>query len=127
MAFSKAHLFDKTLYLQSIWAKAHAHPARITIMTHLLDHGITPFSHLKKLINLSPPTTSQHIRFLVMKGILNVQEKYPHTYYELNTKTFTELSSMIRKLKTGFDPEDQNLFDESSMPTVSSTRGSAED
>ena len=50
MAYSKAPHFDALSFKQSFWSKALSHPARITILDHLLHHGVTPFYVLAKKI-----------------------------------------------------------------------------
>ncbi|HJW30085.1 MAG TPA: ArsR family transcriptional regulator, partial [Saprospiraceae bacterium] len=75
MAFSKAPLFDKPHFEQSFWSKALAHPARIIILTHLLEYGITPFYDFKKLIPLAPTTISQHLRQLRQAHLIKAYEK----------------------------------------------------
>ncbi len=102
MSFSKAHLFDSLPYYQSIWSKALSHPARITILNHLLENGSTPFYELSKLVPLSSTTTSQHIRHLRILGLIEAEEKTPHTFYQLIPGTCKNLAFMITDLNLGF-------------------------
>jgi DNA-binding HxlR family transcriptional regulator len=103
MAFSKARSFNAPLYDQSFWSKALAHPARIIILTHLLEKGTTPFYILKKKIPLARTTVSQHIRNLRQAGLIKVDEKYPHTYYTLNQKACKALAKKIQSLQYSFN------------------------
>lgn len=80
MAFSKAKHFDKVTYQQSFWSKALAHPARIIILSHLLENGTTPFHILRKKISLAKATVSQHLRILLHADLIEVEERFPHTY-----------------------------------------------
>ncbi len=102
MAFSKANHFNSTLYNQSIWSKAFAHPARISIMLHLLKNGITPFYELRRLIPLSSTTVSQHLRQLRKLGLIEAQEKCPHTFYLLNKGVCTKLALVVKILYREF-------------------------
>lgn len=102
MAFSKASHFDSISFRQSIWSKALAHPARIAILSHLLENGVTPFHTLARQIPLAKTTVSQHLRLLRHLSLIESYEKYPHTYYRLNHKTCTSLAEQLGHLNTGF-------------------------
>lgn len=98
MASSKADRFDKLLYEQSLWSKANAHPARIKIIDYLLAHGITPYKELCKAIPLARETVSQHLRSLRKLDIIKFDEKYPHSYYELNQEKCRDLLNKAKLL-----------------------------
>lgn len=92
MASSKAHHFDKLLYEQSICSKAFAHPARIMILTHLMENGTTPYSQLCREIPLARETVSQHLTFLREAHLVQLEEIFPHSYYTLNYHRCKELT-----------------------------------
>jgi ArsR family transcriptional regulator len=102
MAFSKARFFPEPLFNQSFWFKAQGHPARIIILSHLLQHGTTPFYILRKEIPLSRTTVCQHLKTLRENGLITVEEKHPHTYYTLNHKTCKGLAEKIKALQLSF-------------------------
>lgn len=102
MAYSKAPQFDTLTYEQSFWSKALAHPARIIILTHLLENGITPYHVLAKKIPLAPSTVSQHLRILRQTGLIDTSEIYPHTYSFLNLSICTELARKIKSINKSF-------------------------
>ena len=102
MAFSKAKFFDPLLYHQSSWSKALAHPARIIILTHLQENGITPFHVLKKKIPLAATTISQHLRILRTNGLIEAEEKFPYTYYKINRTTCEYLAIKLTDLQYEF-------------------------
>lgn len=102
MAYSKASQFDTLTYGQSFWSRALSHPARIIILTHLLENGITPYYVLAKKIPLAPSTVSQHLRILRQAGLINTSEIYPHTYYFLNQQLCKELSSKLKSVNKSF-------------------------
>lgn len=108
MAHSKAPLFDTHAYHQSFWAKALAHPARITILSHLLENGVTPFYTLAKRIPLAKTTVSQHLRMLRQAGLIESFDKYPHTYYRLNHEACKGLAQQINDLNNAFLPDPPN-------------------
>lgn len=102
MAFSKAPIFDTLIYHQSFWSKALAHPARIIILNHLLQNGITPFQELRVKIPLARETVSQHLRILRQAGLISAEERYPHTYYKLNHQTCNGLAQKIKDLHEAY-------------------------
>ncbi len=102
MAFSKAKLFPPLPYQQSFWSKAQSHPARIIILTHLLENGTSSFQEICKKIPLASTTVSQHLRFLLSGGFIDAKEKFPHTYYTLNRKVCKNLSIEMTELQIAF-------------------------
>src|SRR5262245_25356371 len=102
MAFSKAILFDPDRFNQSFWSKAFAHPARIIILTYLLENGTTSFHIIAKLIPLARPTVSQHFRFLRKAGLVTAEDIYPHTYYQLSNKLCKKLAARMIAMETSF-------------------------
>ena len=102
MAYSKAPQFDALTYEQSFWSKALSHPARIIILKHLLENGLTPYHVLAKKIPLAPSTVSQHLRSLRQAGLIDTSEIYPHTYYFLNHKVCRDLSSKLKSVNKSF-------------------------
>jgi len=109
MAYSKAPHFDALAYQQSFWAKALGHPARIMILSHLLEHGVTAFYVLAKMIPLAKTTVSQHLRKLREDGLIESFDKYPHTYYRLNHETCQGLARRIKELNNSFLPDSYGL------------------
>lgn len=102
MAFSKAKLFDPLPYYQSFWSKALAHPARIIILNLLLENGVTSFREIKKQVPLASTTVSQHLRILRSSGLIEAEEKFPYTYYNLNRNTCKNLALKITDLHLDF-------------------------
>ena len=98
MAFSKASSFEESLYRKSFYSKAMAHPARILIITYLLEYGTTRFDILARKIPLAKTTTSQHVRQLREAGIIQATEKFPHTYYTAEEKVCGILAEQITRL-----------------------------
>lgn len=102
MAFSKASRFDRLSFEQSVWSKALSHPARITILKELLYHGTTPFYTFAKMIPLARTTISQHLRYLRRFGLIEVEEKYPHTFYTLRAAVCKSLAGRLKYLNDSF-------------------------
>jgi DNA-binding transcriptional ArsR family regulator len=102
MAFSKAPAFDHHSFHQSLWSRALAHPARIYLLTHLLENGPTPFYELSRILPLHRSTVSQHLRLLRQLDLVIVTERYPHTYYAINGKTCAALARRMAGLHAHF-------------------------
>lgn len=102
MAHSKADLFHPTLFNQATWCKIQAHPARIIILTHLLEEGPAPFFAFNQKIALAGPTISQHIRYLLKYGIITIEEKYPKAIYAIDKATCGNLAILLTELQFQF-------------------------
>ena len=102
MAFSKAKQFDPLTFHQSFWSKALAHPARIIILLHLLENGTTPFQALWRKLPLARSTVSQHLKTLREAGIIEANEKFPHTYYNLNRDFCKSLADKLNSIQHVF-------------------------
>ena len=102
MAFSKAPLFPEREYLQSLWHKAQAHPARIIILEYLLEKGITPFWKICQLINLAPTTVSQHLRHLRQDYYIEPHVIYPCTYYGIPDEMRETISQLLENYRKQF-------------------------
>jgi DNA-binding transcriptional ArsR family regulator len=103
MARSKAWLFDPLLYQQSLWFKAHSHPARIIIIFYLLENGTSSFSEICRHIPLSNETISQHLKSLRKEKLIVLKEKYPYSYYSLNIQRCKLMNKKIKYLSSKFD------------------------
>ena len=103
MAHSKANLFDHTLFNQATWSRCQSHPARIIILTYLLDNGPSPFHELNRNVpTLSGPAVSQHIEKLIKMGVIGIERKYPKAVYEINKNVCIKLATLLRDLQNRF-------------------------
>lgn len=117
MAFSKKEHFNLLPQLVADMSKPFCHPARVKITMQLLEHGVTPFNDLMKTLPLHQSTISQHIRLMGRSRLLLVQERPPHTYYDLNKDELRKHMMVIGQFldllrEHGIDPKDLNVFDE---------------
>ena len=104
MAHSKANQFPRALFTLATWSKCQAHPARIIILTYLLDHGPSPFYELNQNIpTLSGPAVSQHIEKLIKMGVIEIEQKYPKAIYEINKDICRKLAKLLRELQNRLD------------------------
>lgn len=96
MSYSKAPLFEQSLYLQSVWCKLQSHPARRKIIEFILNNGPATFYDINQHITeLAGPTVSQHILYLIRGNIITVKEKYPKAIYTVNEILSADLAALL--------------------------------
>lgn len=84
MAFSKSNHYPPNLQLISFYAKALAHPARITILEQLLSKGPMPVELIAKNHPISQPALSGHLKALRKAKFVNYKENFPNTLYRVD-------------------------------------------
>jgi DNA-binding transcriptional ArsR family regulator len=95
MGATKTSQFDQqTIYLAKV-ARALAHPARITIVNHLLKSNSISHKEIANLVHLHPVSVHQHMKKL--KDAELVDYHYlPHEYtISLNVNAVGFLSSFL--------------------------------
>ena len=101
MAFSKAHLFQKSVSYHSMLFKSLAHPARIMILKSLLaDKKVKEktVSQIAAEMPISTKSVSQHLKLLREMHILTFRQEYPNVYYSVNRdmkKTYRNLLTLV--------------------------------
>lgn len=101
MAQNKSHLFNYKEMTIADFAKALSHPARIKILTILLDQNICMCRDIVELLPLSQSTVSQHLRELKRVGLIQGEIEGPKTCYCLD-------KSKLKMAKEAFE----SLFDQ---------------
>lgn len=107
MAFSKAHRFHPADYHYSLICKALSHPARISILRILYEHGKCEVKQLLNTIPLHRDTVSQHLRILREMHVINAEQKYPTVIYWLNEDlpaTYRTVIDLLIRAGTHFNP-----------------------
>ena len=102
MAFSRAPEFNLEQYLQSITAKAIAHPARIVILQYLQDQGVSSFDELNRIIPLARTTVSYHVRVLRQTHLIIPMDDGEYTFYELDDEQCCRSFEHLHPLVTAF-------------------------
>ena len=95
MGATKTSQFDQqTIYMAKV-ARALAHPARITIVNHLLNYKSISHKEIANLVHLHPVSVHQHMKKL--KDAELVDYHYlPHEYtISLNVNAVGFLSSFL--------------------------------
>ena len=83
MAQSKTSGFPKQAQSLAAFAKALSHPARISIVTLLMEHGEACCGEIVAALPLAQPTVSQHLRDLQAAGLVTAQNCGAKVCYRL--------------------------------------------
>jgi ArsR family transcriptional regulator len=76
-------------------AKALSDKARIKILKEIAAKGSISCGDAEKVVDLSQPTVSHHIKILTEAGLLNTEKNGRHIRISVNNKTLEEFSSLI--------------------------------
>jgi len=78
--------------------KALAHPARLQLLRHLIDHGECYFGNLADVLPLAPSTISQHVSILKETGLIEGSSDVQRVCYCVNRERLQQLKSAIGEL-----------------------------
>jgi ArsR family transcriptional regulator len=78
--------------------KALAHPARLQLLRHLIDHGECYFGSLADVLPLAPSTISQHVSILKEAGLIEGSSDVQRVCYCVNRERLQQLKSAIGEL-----------------------------
>lgn len=78
--------------------KALAHPARIQLLRHLIDHGECYFGSLADVLPLAPSTISQHVTILKEAGLIEGSSDVQRVCYCINQERLEQLKRAIGNL-----------------------------
>lgn len=93
--------------------RALGHPARIKIIEYLRS-GKKSVGQIQQILNLSQPVTSQHLRYMYSKGIVDyIQDGTTYNYFIANdfiNKIYDCISDCQEKVQSGeWNLESMNL------------------
>lgn len=102
-------LTDEDIKMIAVCSDAFAHPARVELFRYIYTENLQRRMVCNKdLVNefdYSQATISQHVKKLVVSGLLDSQSKETRTYYFVNIATLGKYLNSIRKLNVR--PESQ--------------------
>ncbi|QQL44118.1 ArsR/SmtB family transcription factor [Sulfuriroseicoccus oceanibius] len=84
MAFAKIDDFDRETIEMAEFAGALSHPARIALLTYLIDHPGAPCRDLVDHLPLSQPSCSRHLSELRKADLVSATPHGNEVRYELN-------------------------------------------
>lgn len=103
MATPKTAAFAKKEQDLAAFAKALAHPARISILKVLAQKNACICGEIVEVLPLAQSTVSQHLKELKEAGLIDGTIDGPRSCYCINWKAFekfnTEFTSLFHKLK----------------------------
>lgn len=103
MAFSKAHHYPPDLRITSEKMKAFAYPARIEILFFLLVHGPNCVQEIAKHHPISQEAISGHLAILRADKLVQFDERYPYTFYQLDQTNLRFAIDLVRAFLDRFD------------------------
>jgi len=78
--------------------KALAHPARLQLLRHLIDHGECYFGNLADVLPLAPSTISQHVSILKDAGLIEGSSDVQRVCYCVNQERLQQFKRMSAAL-----------------------------
>jgi ArsR family transcriptional regulator len=100
MPFTKTDEFECQDVRLSKWAKALAHPARVSILRTLAERNACICGEIVEVMPLAQATVSQHLKELKDAGLVKGTVEGPSSCYCLNGEAIEELA---RDLDQFFD------------------------
>lgn len=82
----------------SVYAKALAHPARITILKILGENDAYTCGEIVRELSLSQSTVSQHLQELKNAGLVTMREVGTKSEYSLKLKGVGKAEKLFKKL-----------------------------
>ena len=79
------------------YAKAFAHPARVTILELLAKKCNCICNDLVESLPLAQSTVSQHLKILKEAGLIDGIQKAPAIEYQLNVKKWLEAKKALKE------------------------------
>lgn len=89
MGITRTDIFSNDINRTAQLAKAFAHPARLTILRHLISSKTCIVNDLVDVIGLSQPTVSQHLKELKDIGIIKGEIEGPRVCYCINDEVWS--------------------------------------
>ena len=93
MAFNKKEEFTQKEQDLAAFAKAMAHPARISILKVLAQRNECICGEIVELLPLAQSTVSQHLKELKNAGLINGTIDGPRSCYCINWKAFEKFNN----------------------------------
>lgn len=103
MGITRSDIFSDDINKTALLAKAFAHPARLTILKHLIDSKSCIVSDLVDVVGLSQPTISQHLKELRNIGLIKGEIEGPRVCYCINESVWDEVKETFTELFTLYD------------------------
>lgn len=103
MGITRSDIFSDNINKTAQLAKAFAHPARLTILRHLIGSKACIVNDLVDVVGLSQPTISQHLKELRNIGLIKGEIEGPRVCYCINEPVWNEVKEAFNELFTFYD------------------------
>jgi len=90
--------FDTETEQLALFAKALAHPTRITILKHLEKQSCCFTGDLVDVLPIAQSTVSQHLKELINAGLIQGEIKPPRIKYCINKENWEKASQLFKEL-----------------------------
>jgi len=97
MGVSKKHIHSQKVNELADLAKVISHPARISILNYIGDCDGCLCKDISKQIQLSQPTTSQHLQIIKKFGLLKSRFEGKSQYYTIDRKNLAKLKNLFQE------------------------------
>ena len=96
MGITKTHIHSVEANQLADLAKVLSHPARISILNYIGDCEGCLCKDISEKIQLSQPTTSQHLQVIKKSGLLESRFEGKSQYYTINKQQLTVLKGLFQ-------------------------------
>jgi ArsR family transcriptional regulator len=103
MGITRSDIFSEDINKAALLAKAFAHPARLTILRHLISTRACIVNDLVDIVGLSQPTISQHLKELKHIGLIKGEIEGPRVCYCINDTVWNEMKEVFSELFDLYD------------------------
>jgi DNA-binding transcriptional ArsR family regulator len=103
MGITRSDIFSEDINKAAMLAKAFGHPARITILRHLISTKACIVNDLVDVVGLSQPTISQHLKELKHIGLIKGEIEGPRVCYCINDTVWNEVKNIFSELFELYD------------------------
>lgn len=103
MGITRTDIFSEDINKAAQLAKAFAHPARLTILRHLISSRTCIVNDLVDIVGLSQPTISQHLKELKNIGLIKGEIEGPRVCYCINETVWDEMKQIFSELFELYD------------------------
>jgi ArsR family transcriptional regulator len=97
---AKNALFPADLAEIAAFAKALAHPARLAILQTLAERGTCICGEVVEVLPLAQSTVSQHLKALMVAGLVKGETDGPRSCYCLDTDAIARLADAFTAFAT---------------------------
>ncbi len=108
MGLTKSELFTEEQNEFAAIAKVLGHPARISILQHLLKVNSCICGEIVEVVGLSQPTISQHLKELKRIGLISGNIEGTSICYCVDPEVYNNIKTLFNEMFSITSPKDGN-------------------